>query len=136
MKKNRKLSRDIFQKPARFYSLIVLVVACIAMANYYTTGAATQYEAEIRRTSHGIPHITAKNMGSLGFGEGYAFAQDHLCSMADQVVKVRGERARFFGPGERDTHLNNDISFKALGIYEQAGKLLSLIHISEPTRPY
>ena len=123
MKKNRKLSRDIFQKPARFYSLIVLVVACIAMANYYTTGAATQYEAEIRRTSHGIPHITAKNMGSLGFGEGYAFAQDHLCSMADQVVKVRGERARFFGPGERDTHLNNDISFKALGIYEQAGKL-------------
>jgi acyl-homoserine-lactone acylase len=123
MKNNRKLSRDIFQKPARFYSLIALVVACIAMANYYTTGAATQYEAEIRRTSHGIPHITAKNMGSLGFGEGYAFAQDHLCSMADQVVKVRGERARFFGPGERETHLNNDISFKALGIYEQAGKL-------------
>jgi acyl-homoserine-lactone acylase len=83
-----------------------------------------RYSAEIRRTSHGIPHITAKDMGSLGFGEGYAFAQDHLCSLADQVVKVRGERARFFGPGENNRHLNSDIAFRALGIHEQARSLL------------
>jgi acyl-homoserine-lactone acylase len=83
-----------------------------------------RYSAEIRRTSHGIPHITAKDMGSLGFGEGYAFAQDHLCSLADQVVKVRGERARFFGPGENNRHLNSDIAFRALGIYEQARSML------------
>jgi acyl-homoserine-lactone acylase len=82
------------------------------------------YSAEIRRTSHGIPHITAKDMGSLGFGEGYAFAQDHLCSLADQVVKVRGERARYFGPGENNRHLNSDIAFRALGIYEQARSIL------------
>jgi acyl-homoserine-lactone acylase len=82
------------------------------------------YSAEIRRTSHGIPHITAKDMGSLGFGEGYAFAQDHLCSLADQIVKVRGERARFFGPGANDRNLNSDIAFLALGIYEQARSML------------
>lgn len=79
-----------------------------------------RYEAEIRRTSHGIPHITARDYGSLGFGEGYAFAQDHLCSLADQVVKARGERSRFFGPGENNRHLNSDVAIKALGIYEQA----------------
>ncbi|MFN0088375.1 MAG: penicillin acylase family protein, partial [Blastocatellia bacterium] len=79
-----------------------------------------RYEAEIRRTSHGIPHITAKDPGSLGYGEGYAFAQDHLCSLADQVIRARGERARFFGSGERDRHLNSDIAFRALGIHEQA----------------
>jgi acyl-homoserine-lactone acylase len=83
-----------------------------------------RYSAEIRRTSHGIPHITAKDMGSLGFGEGYAFAQDHLCSLADQVVKARGERARFFGPGENDRHLNSDIAIRALGIYDQAHSML------------
>ena len=83
-----------------------------------------RYSAEIRRGSHGVPHITAKDMGSLGFGEGYAFAQDHLCSLADQVVKVRGERARFFGPGENNRHLNSDIAFRALGIYEQARSML------------
>ncbi len=83
-----------------------------------------RYSAEIRRTSHGIPHITAKDMGSLGFGEGYAFAQDHLCSLADQVVKARGERARYFGPGENNRHLNSDLAFRALGIYEQARSML------------
>ena len=31
--------------------------------------------------------MEAKDMGSLGFG---AQAEDHLCSIADQVVKVRG----------------------------------------------
>ena len=83
-----------------------------------------RYSAEIRRTSHGIPHITAKDMGSLGYGEGYAFAQDHLCSLADQVVKARGERARYFGPGENNRHLNSDIAFRTLGIYEQARSML------------
>lgn len=85
--------------------------------------AKGRYTAEIRRTSHGIPHIKAANIGSLGFGEGYAFAQDHLCSLADQIVKARGDRARFFGAGENNRHLNNDLAMKALGLAEQAKSL-------------
>lgn len=100
-----------------------LMLGAVAAAGYFRSGAASDYEAEIRRTSHGIPHITARDFGSLGFGEGYAFAQDHLCSLADQIIKVRGERARFFGAGERDVHLNSDIAIKALGIYEQAAAI-------------
>lgn len=81
-----------------------------------------QYEATIRRTSYGIPHITAKDYGSLGFGDGYAAAQDHLCSIADAMVLARGERAKFFGPGEKDIHLNSDISMKALRVAELAAR--------------
>ncbi|MEK7833791.1 MAG: penicillin acylase family protein [Acidobacteriota bacterium] len=89
-----------------------------------TTSSKPRYSAEIRRTGNGIPHITAQDMGSLGFGEGYAFAQDHLCSLADQVVKARGERARYFGAGENNRHLNSDVTMKALGLYEQAKSML------------
>ncbi|HEX4951622.1 MAG TPA: penicillin acylase family protein, partial [Blastocatellia bacterium] len=69
---------------SRFFSsdhkgLVLLLLFFIAAC----TQAQPRYEAEIRRTSHGIAHITAKDYGSLGFGEGYAFAQDHLCSLAD-----------------------------------------------------
>jgi acyl-homoserine-lactone acylase len=104
-----------------FCCLTVLMAVLLAeMASHSTP----RYEARIRRTNHGIPHITARDYGSLGFGEGYAFAQDHLCSLADQVVKVRGERARFFGPGENNRHLNSDITIRALGIYEQARSVL------------
>jgi acyl-homoserine-lactone acylase len=104
-----------------------LCVSALLGASSLTESAAQskpRYSAEIRSTSHGVPHITAKDMGSLGFGEGYAFAQDHLCSLADQVVKVRGERARYFGPGENNRHLNSDIAFRALGVYEQARSML------------
>ena len=97
---------------------------CLTLLIETAAQSKPQYAAEIRRTSHGIPHITAKDYGSLGFGEGYAFAQDHLCSLADSVVKARGERARFFGAGENNRNLNSDITMKAMGLYEQAQSIL------------
>ncbi|MEO6699666.1 MAG: penicillin acylase family protein [Paraperlucidibaca sp.] len=57
-----------------------------------------QYSANIVRTEMGIPHITAKDFGSLGYGQGYAFAEDNLCVMMDDFVTTRGERSRYFGP--------------------------------------
>ncbi len=56
------------------------------------------YSAEIRRTEYGIPHIVASDYGSLGYGYGFAFAQDNLCVLADRVVTLRGERSKHFGP--------------------------------------
>lgn len=107
-----------------FGLLCVLTLFGASLLTETASQSKPRYSAEIRRASHGIPHITAKDMGSLGFGEGYAFAQDHLCSLADQVVKARGERARYFGPGENNRHLNSDIAFRALGVYEQARSML------------
>lgn len=107
---------------------IIRVDIALALATALPTECAAQskprYAAEIHRSSHGIPHITASDMGSLGFGEGYAFAQDHLCPLADQVVKARGERARYFGAGENNRHLHSDLTIRALGPYEPAREIL------------
>nr|WP_189673651.1 acylase [Pseudomonas khorasanensis] len=54
--------------------------------------------ADIRRTSFGVPHIRAENERGLGFGIGYAYAQDNLCLLANEIVTVSGERSRYFGP--------------------------------------
>ena len=56
-----------------------------------------RYDATVRFTEHGIPHITAKNFGSLGFGSGYGAAQASICTLADTLVTGRGERSRWFG---------------------------------------
>lgn len=96
--------------------MVFPVVLCVMQA-------PKAYEAEIRWTQYGIPHITAKDWGSLSYGEGYAFAKDHLGSLADQVIRVRGERARYFGPGPGNRHLSSDIAFRALGFMEQAQAL-------------
>jgi acyl-homoserine-lactone acylase len=86
-----------------------------------TTEAADDgYRAEITRTEYGIPHIVADDWGSLGFGQGYAFAQDRACTLIDQVIKVRGERAKWFGPGEDDRNLDSDFAYRHLGLHDDA----------------
>ena len=55
-------------------------------------------DATIRRDSHGIPHILADDFAGLGFGYGYAFAQDNICTIAETYVTVSAERSRYFGP--------------------------------------
>jgi len=57
-----------------------------------------QASADIRRTSFGVPHIRADNERGLGYGIGYAYAQDNLCLLANEIVTVNGERSRYFGP--------------------------------------
>jgi acyl-homoserine-lactone acylase len=83
------------------------------------------YEATIRRTGFGVAHIEAPDLGSLGFGEGYAQAEDHLCSIADQVVRARGERAMYLGRGDGDRHLASDLTMRALRVPERAAEMLA-----------
>lgn len=59
-----------------------------------------QATADIRRTSFGVPHIRADNERGLGYGIGYAYAQDNLCLLANEITTVNGERSRYFGPDQ------------------------------------
>lgn len=87
-------------------------------------GAESEYRAQVRRTSFGIAHIKADDIGSLGFGEGYAQAEDHLCTIADQIIRARGERARYFGPGPNNMHLLSDVGLRGMGVGHQAAQAL------------
>ncbi|MRJ23402.1 acylase [Pseudomonas haemolytica] len=70
----------------------------------------TQASADIRRTSYGVPHIRANDERGLGVGIGYAYAQDNLCLLANEVVTVNGERARFFGPEQATLEERNNLA--------------------------
>jgi len=74
-----------------------------------TPPSGATYAAEVRRTSYGIPHILAANEGSLGFGIGYAYAQDNFCILADEVVTVNGERSKYFGPTASNIYQRNNL---------------------------
>ncbi|HHO51875.1 MAG TPA: acylase, partial [Deltaproteobacteria bacterium] len=78
------------------------------------------YQVDVRTTSYGIPHILADDIGSAAYGMGWATARDHLCTLADQFVKIRSERARYFGPGEDNRHIDEDFGWLGLGIVAQA----------------
>lgn len=59
--------------------------------------APVTMQAELRRTSFGVPHVKATDWQGLGYGIGYAQASDDLCTIADAMLTYRGERSRHFG---------------------------------------
>jgi acyl-homoserine-lactone acylase len=67
------------------------------------------YAAEIRRTDYGVPHVTADDYAGLGFGIGYASAEDNLCLLADRMLTVTGTRARYLGPGTGNANVTSDL---------------------------
>jgi len=69
-----------------------LLAACASAPSGAPPKAVT-----IQRTAHGVPHISAPDMHTLAYGVAYAHAQDNVCQTAQQLVTVRGERARTFG---------------------------------------
>ena len=62
--------------------------------------------ADIRRTEFGMPHVLASNWINLGFGLGFANAQDRVCDIAQVYVTARAERSRYWGPD--DGNLESD----------------------------
>lgn len=85
-------------------------------------GTGDTYEAIITRTAGGIPHITADSVANLSFGQGWASGTDHTCDLADMVLKLNGERARWLGPGAGDANINSDIAARHVGIRDIAAE--------------
>lgn len=55
------------------------------------------YNATIVHTEFGIPHVTADDWGSLGYGAGYAYAKQNYCVLMREIVRANGESLRWFG---------------------------------------
>src|SRR5215218_3828619 len=76
------------------------------------------YRAEIRRTSGGVPHVKARDYGSMGYGYGFAYAQDQICEFADIVTTVSAQRSRYFCTDAESpnggTNLQSDFFWKRI----------------------
>ncbi|MBA4175808.1 MAG: acylase [Leptothrix sp. (in: Bacteria)] len=71
-------------------------------------GNDRDYNVQVLRTSYGIPHIQATDWGSLGYGYGFAFAQDNACVLAREALAAQGRQARHFGAGTGSATLAAD----------------------------
>ena len=80
-----------------FTATLAPLAAAALLSACATIGGPDARTASIQRTANGVAHITAPDPETLAFGMAYAYAQDNVCMTADQLVTVRGERARYFG---------------------------------------
>jgi acyl-homoserine-lactone acylase len=101
-------------------------LAALLLAGTFASPAAAQqrqrYDASVVRTTYGIPHITARDHAGLGYGVGYTAGEDNVCVIAEQLVTVRGQRARHFGagpvtPGAGDgpSNIESDVYHQVMG---------------------
>jgi acyl-homoserine-lactone acylase len=92
--------------------------------------ALEPFKATVRRTTAGVPHVKADTLGGMGYGYGYSFAEDNLCILEEEILTVRGERAKWFGEAPYDlgqtsskSNISSDAVYKMLATKEIADKV-------------
>ena len=85
-----------------FTAAFLLTTAVGAAAQ--TTPAVPDYarQVEIRRTTHGVPHIKAENLAAAAYALGYVQLEDYGARVAMGLLRARGEMGRWFGRDSMD----------------------------------
>src|SRR3954449_4694990 len=111
-------------------ALVIIVLSAASPASAATQAtvrdaadAGSPLTATIRRDDHGIPNIIGDNFADIGFGYGYALAEDNICELAETYVTVRGERSQYSGDGVQG-------SFGPDGSYLQRGNGFSADNVN------
>lgn len=81
-----------------------------------TTAVPPRYEATVRRTTDGVPHITGDTIEDVAYGQGWVSGEDHGCTLIDQILKVTGTRAANLGPGAEGENVDSDFAWRAIGL--------------------
>jgi acyl-homoserine-lactone acylase len=121
--------------------LAVLAVAAAGMC--LPASAAASYKVSLTRTTGGVANISGENFSDIGFGVGYAQAQDGICLLAETFLTVAGERSAFLGPegvfrnesegGLQFTNLNSDVYWTSIKQDHTIQKLLKLPYPQGPS---
>ena len=79
-------------------------------------GSGNRYEATIRRTSDGVPHITGKTVADAAFGQGYVVGWGSNYSIMDPALRTKSTFFTADSPlrtidGKTGYFVNNGTSF-------------------------
>ena len=124
-------------------SRFVATLAVVATGICFPASAAASYGVSLTRTTGGVANISGESFADVGFGIGYAQAQDGICLLAETFLTVEGERSAFLGPegvfkneaegGLQFTNLNSDIYWTSIKHDHAIQKLLKLPYPQGPS---
>ncbi len=118
-------------------------IALIAAGLCIPASALASYRVSLTRTTGGVANVSGESFADVGFGIGYAQAQDGTCLLAETFLTVNGERSAFFGPektftnesegGAVFTNLYSDFYWTAVQRNGTVSKLLKLPYPQGPS---
>jgi acyl-homoserine-lactone acylase len=88
---------------AALAAVAVLVAACSSGPRASPIAPVVRFpsvlarQVEVRRTTHGVPHIKADNLVAAGYAEAYVQSEDYGARVALSLLRARGEMAKWFG---------------------------------------
>ncbi len=88
---------------------LVLLLSCVPVKK---PDSYPEFQAQIRWTSYGIPHVKAEDWTGLGYGFAYATATDGLCVIARDIMAVNGDLSRYLGAD--NGNLQSDVFHRGL----------------------
>lgn len=74
-----------------------------------------------------IPHIKAESLEELSFASGYVFADQNYCSFQKQIILMKGESAKNFGPhkfNSSDDPLDGDMFYLTNDLFSKTFEFL------------
>lgn len=98
------------------------LVGCFGSDDNSSFTPQQTYSADIQRTEFGIPHITASDYKGLGYGVGYAFAEDNICSLAREIIVARGQSMLYLGD---EGNVASDVFYTWYNSPERRAKFLA-----------
>lgn len=100
--------------------LLALFIALKGTGISYVNAQDLSDQVVIRRTTYGVPHITADNMMAAGYALGYLQLEDYGRAVPDGLVRARGEWSRFHDMDARERGLSVDRDASARLRYARA----------------
>ena len=85
-------------------------------------GAGTRYTATVRWTDGKVPNISGDSLADVTFGQGWSSGATRPCDLVDQIIKLRGQRSKYFGRGTDGANITSDLGWRAIGIDKVAAK--------------
>ena len=122
---------------------LTAVIAVFTAGLCIPASALASYHVSLTRTTGGVANVSGESFADVGFGIGYAQAQDDTCLLAETFLTVDGERSAFFGPektftnefegGAVFTNLYSDFYWTSVQRNHTVGKLLRLPYPQGPS---
>ena len=88
-----------FRSTVRHVGACAVLIASAGSLAAQPTGRAADLanQVEIRRTTHGVPHIKAENLTAAAYALAWVQLEDYGPRVAMGLLRARGEMGRFFG---------------------------------------
>ena len=80
-----------------------LTIGLSASGQAPSAAPALARQVEVRRTTHGVPHIRAENLKAAYYALGYVQLEDYGSRVAMGLLRARGEMGKWFGRDSMET---------------------------------